>query len=99
VTARPAGRTWEVHLAVAGAQTGFALFPNFGKLVLVSIPPRTHASQVAFYVFLQPLISTALAIAVLDEVLTWKAVLAALLIGGGLATTVLGRPLPLRPLP
>ena len=60
---------------------------------------RTHASQVAFYVFLQPLISTALAIAVLGEVLTWKAVAAALLIGAGLATTVLGRRLPLRPLP
>lgn len=60
---------------------------------------RTHASQVAFYVFLQPLISTALAIAVLGEVLTMRTLLAGLLIGAGLATSVLGRPLPARPLP
>jgi drug/metabolite transporter (DMT)-like permease len=31
--------SWKVHAALAGAQTGFALFPIFGKLALGSIPP------------------------------------------------------------
>jgi drug/metabolite transporter (DMT)-like permease len=44
VTARPAGRPWEIHLALAGAQTGFALFPIFGKLALTSIPPFVFAA-------------------------------------------------------
>ena len=60
---------------------------------------RTHASHVAFYVFLQPLISTVLAIAVLGEVLTLRTLFAGLLIGAGLAVSVLGRRLPARPLP
>lgn len=60
---------------------------------------RTHASHVAFYVFLQPLISTVLAIAVLGETLTLKTVGAGLLIAAGLATTVLAKRLPARPLP
>jgi drug/metabolite transporter (DMT)-like permease len=60
---------------------------------------RTHASHVAFYVFLQPLIATVLAIAVLGEGLTWKTVTAALLIFAGLAVTVVGRRLPARPVP
>lgn len=60
---------------------------------------RTHASRVAFYVFLQPLISTVLAIAILGEALTPKTVLAALLIFAGLAVTLVGGRLPARPLP
>ena len=36
--------TWAVHLALASAQTGFALFPIFGKLALVSIPPFVIAA-------------------------------------------------------
>lgn len=60
---------------------------------------RTHASHVAFYVFLQPLIATVLAIAVLGEELTVKTVLAGLLIGAGLGVSVAGRRLPTRPLP
>ena len=56
---------------------------------------RTHASRVAFYVFLQPLIATALAIPILGEVLSAKIVVAGLLIFAGLAVTVLaGRPQP-----
>jgi drug/metabolite transporter (DMT)-like permease len=56
---------------------------------------RTHASRVAFYVFLQPLIATALAIPILGEVLTPKTVVAGLLIFAGLALTLLsGRPEP-----
>jgi drug/metabolite transporter (DMT)-like permease len=56
---------------------------------------RTHASRVAFYVFLQPLIATALAIPILGETLSFKTVVAGLLILGGLGVTVLsGRPQP-----
>ncbi len=51
MTERPAapshghsGPPWTVHLALAGAQTGFALFPIFGKLALVSIPPFVVAA-------------------------------------------------------
>ncbi|HMA19008.1 MAG TPA: DMT family transporter [Thermoanaerobaculia bacterium] len=35
---------WKIHAALAGAQTGFALFPIFGKLALVSIPPFSLAA-------------------------------------------------------
>ena len=35
---------WKVHLALAVAQTGFALFPIFGKLALGSIPPFVLAA-------------------------------------------------------
>jgi drug/metabolite transporter (DMT)-like permease len=38
------GPAWKVHAALAGAQTGFALFPIFGKLALVSIPPFVLAA-------------------------------------------------------
>ncbi|MFY9551955.1 MAG: EamA family transporter, partial [Thermoanaerobaculia bacterium] len=37
-------RPWEIHLALAGAQTGFALFPIFGKLALGAIPPFVFAA-------------------------------------------------------
>lgn len=60
---------------------------------------RTHASHVAFYVFLQPLIATVLAIAVLGEELTRKTVAAGILILAGLAVTVVGRRFPARPVP
>lgn len=60
---------------------------------------RTQASHVAFYVFLQPLLSTVLAILVLGEELTAKTVLAALLIFAGLAVAVARGRLPARPLP
>ncbi len=41
---RPAGRSWEIHLALALAQVGFSLFPIFGKLALGSIPPLLFAA-------------------------------------------------------
>jgi drug/metabolite transporter (DMT)-like permease len=41
---RGGGSPWTVHVALAGAQTGFALFPIFGKLALVSIPPLVLAA-------------------------------------------------------
>lgn len=54
---------------------------------------RTEASRVAFYVFLQPFIGTAVAIVVLNEQLTLRTVVAAALIFAGLGVTVLpGRP-------
>lgn len=60
---------------------------------------RTSASRVAFYVFLQPLISTILAILVLGEALTAKTVWAAFLILAGLAVSIVRGRLPARPLP
>jgi drug/metabolite transporter (DMT)-like permease len=44
VTGRSAPRRWEIHLALAGAQTGFALFPILGKLALGAIPPLLFAA-------------------------------------------------------
>lgn len=41
---RPEPRRWEIHLALAGAQLGFALFPILGKLALGSIPPFLFAA-------------------------------------------------------
>ncbi|HTR03597.1 MAG TPA: DMT family transporter [Thermoanaerobaculia bacterium] len=80
-----------------------------GVVVLCTVIPyllnswalaRTQASRVAFYVFLQPLLSTVLAVTILRESLTPKTVLAALLILAGLATTLVrGARLPARPLP
>jgi len=49
---------------------------------------RTHASRVAFYVFLQPLIATGLAVGILGESLTVKTAFAGLLILAGLAVTI-----------
>jgi drug/metabolite transporter (DMT)-like permease len=60
---------------------------------------RTHASHVAFYVFLQPVIATVLAIVILGEALTWKTALAAVLIFAGLAVGLARGRLPARPVP
>jgi len=49
---------------------------------------RTHASQVAFYVFLQPLIAAALAIPILGESLSAKALVAGALILAGLTVSI-----------
>ena len=49
---------------------------------------RTGASRVAVYVFLQPLIASALAILVLKETLTLRTIVAGVLILGGLAVSV-----------
>jgi drug/metabolite transporter (DMT)-like permease len=77
-----------------------------GVIVLCTVIPyllnswalaRTAASRVAFYVFLQPLISTVLAVAILAEALTLKALFAALLIFAGLGVTLAGRRRTARP--
>jgi drug/metabolite transporter (DMT)-like permease len=49
---------------------------------------RTHASRVAAYVFLQPVIAATLAIVVLGERPGWRTFVAAALIFGGLAVSV-----------
>jgi drug/metabolite transporter (DMT)-like permease len=41
---RERAASWTVPLSLAAAQTGFALFPIFGKLALVSIPPLVVAA-------------------------------------------------------
>jgi drug/metabolite transporter (DMT)-like permease len=60
---------------------------------------RTNASRVAFYVFLQPLIASFLAVLVLHESFTRKTAAAAALILGGLAVSMARGRLPARPLP
>jgi len=35
---------WRIHLALASAQAGFALFPIFGKIALASIPPLAFSA-------------------------------------------------------
>lgn len=71
-----------------------------GVVVLCTVVPyvlnswalaRTGSSKVAVYVFLQPLIATALAVAILRERLTARKVLAGVLILAGLAVS-LARP-------
>jgi drug/metabolite transporter (DMT)-like permease len=60
---------------------------------------RTHASRVAFYVFVQPVIASFLAVAVLGETVSARTVIAALLIFAGLAISLVKGRLPARPLP
>jgi drug/metabolite transporter (DMT)-like permease len=60
---------------------------------------RVEASRVAFYVFVQPLLATILAILVLGERLSAGTVAAGLLILAGLAVSSWKRRLPARPVP
>jgi len=60
---------------------------------------RTHASRVAFYIFVQPLIASVLAVVVLGERLTLRTAGAALLILSGLAISLSPARLPARPIP
>ena len=41
---RSRSRSWQIHLALITAQTGFALFPIFGKIALQSVPPFAFAA-------------------------------------------------------
>ena len=52
---------------------------------------RTEASKVAFYVFLQPLLASVLAVLVLGETFAPRTLAAAALIFAGLAVAVAGR--------
>lgn len=84
---------WESLAAVILLCTVLPYFWNSWALA------RTHASRVAFYIFLQPLISSALAILVLGERLTLRTAAAALLILSGLAVSLSPARLPARPIP
>ena len=74
-----------------------------GVVVLCTVVPyalnswalaHTGASRVAVYVFLQPLIASALAVLILKERLTPRTVVSGTLILAGLAVSVARRPLP-----
>ena len=84
---------WACVLAVIVLCTAIPYLLNSWALA------RTHASHVAFYVFLQPVITTALAIIFLDELPTPKIAMAALLIFLGLGVTLVKGHLSARPLP
>ena len=84
---------WACVLAVIVLCTAIPYLLNSWALA------RTHASHVAFYVFLQPVITSALAIIFLDELPTPKTALAALLIFLGLGVTLVKGHLSARPLP
>jgi drug/metabolite transporter (DMT)-like permease len=60
---------------------------------------RTHASRVAAYVFLQPVIAATLAILVLGERPGWRTAVAAALIFGGLAVSLRPVRVPVRAAP
>lgn len=60
---------------------------------------RAHASRVAFYVFLQPVIASVLAVLILKEIFPLRTAIAALLIFAGLGVSIVRRPLPVRAIP
>jgi drug/metabolite transporter (DMT)-like permease len=86
-------QAWACVLAVILVCTAIPYLLNSWALA------RTHASHVAFYVFLQPVITTILAVAFLDERPSPKTALAALLIFLGLGVTLLKGHLSARPVP
>jgi drug/metabolite transporter (DMT)-like permease len=91
------GRVTAVGWASLAAVTVFStVFPYLWNSWALA---RTHASRVAFYIFLQPMISSALAVAVLGEQLTVRTAAAALLILSGLAVSLTPSRLPARPIP
>ncbi|MEP6993613.1 MAG: DMT family transporter, partial [Acidobacteriota bacterium] len=98
----------QLRLFAPAGVPALAWFSLAGVILLCTVIPyllnswalaRTEASRVAFYVFLQPLISTILAIAILGEALSTRVVVAALLICAGLGVSVFRRRLPSRPIP
>jgi drug/metabolite transporter (DMT)-like permease len=78
--------SWGSLAAIVVFSTVMPYFANSWALA------RTHASRVAFYVFLQPLVATVLAVLVLHETFTGRTAVAALLILAGLAVSVSRRP-------
>ncbi len=84
---------WACALAVIVLCTAIPYLLNSWALA------RTQASHVAFYVFIQPVITTVLAIALLGERLTTKTALAAILILAGLAVAMIRGHLSARPVP
>jgi drug/metabolite transporter (DMT)-like permease len=84
---------WASLAAVVLFCTVIPYFLNFWAL------SHTDASRVAFYVFLQPLVTTALAILLLGEGLTKRTVAAGALILAGLAVSAIRGRLLRRPVP
>jgi drug/metabolite transporter (DMT)-like permease len=91
--ARVTPLSWGSLAAVVAFSTVMPYLANSWALA------RTHASRVAFYVFLQPLLASALAILVLHESFTRKTAAAALLILAGLGISMAKGRLPVRPVP
>ncbi len=87
----PAG--WASVAAIIVFSTVLPYFWNSWALA------RMRASRVAFYAFLQPLISTVLAIETLGERLTVRTAVASLLILSGLGVSLSPGRLPARPIP
>jgi drug/metabolite transporter (DMT)-like permease len=87
----PAG--WASLAAIIVFSTVLPYFWNSWALA------RMHASRVAFYAFLQPLIATVLAVETLGERLTLRTAMASLLILSGLGVSLSPGRLPARPIP
>jgi drug/metabolite transporter (DMT)-like permease len=87
----PAG--WASLAAIIVFSTVLPYFWNSWALA------RMHASRVAFYAFLQPLVSTVLAVETLGERLTLRTAMASLLILSGLGVSLSPGRLPARPIP
>jgi len=87
----PAG--WASVAAIIVFSTVLPYFWNSWALA------RMHASRVAFYALLQPLISTVLAVETLGERLTLRTAAASLLILSGLGVSLSPGRLPARPIP
>ena len=69
---------WQMTYAVVGA-TVVPYFLNLWSL------KHTHASRVALYVFLQPVVATVLAVALRDDPVTWRLLVAGALVFASLA--------------
>jgi drug/metabolite transporter (DMT)-like permease len=87
----PAG--WASVAAIIVFSTVLPYFWNSWALA------RMHASRVAFYAFLQPMISTVLAVETLGERLTLRTAVASLFILSGLGVSLSPGRLPARPIP
>ena len=85
--------SWASLAAVVAFSTVMPYLANSWALA------RTHASRVAFYVFLQPLLASLLAILVLRESFTARTAAAAILILAGLGVSIVPGRLPARPVP
>jgi drug/metabolite transporter (DMT)-like permease len=90
---RVSGRAWASLAGIILLCTVIPYFLNFWAL------SHTDASKVALYVFLQPLVSTLLAILFLGERLTGRTLAAGALILAGLGVTAIGGRLLRRPVP
>jgi drug/metabolite transporter (DMT)-like permease len=80
---RVSGKAWASLAAIVLFSTVIPYLLNFWAL------QHIDASRVAIYVFLQPLVSTLLAILLLDERMTGRTISAGLLILAGLAVSAL----------